>query len=245
MSRARLGRYAVFQLRDYLMGKAVGFVLFSLFVGSMIPRDLTASHGAGWRSSPEAGNIAFRAIASQSSVLLLLGLILSASYLVANDRVTGSYRFLFAKPVGIPRYYAQLWLVHGAGFVALTGLLLGLFSVAVVPVSTWPFMAWAALLWALWGSICFCFSTFVRFDWLMMTLLMLLPALVKGFVAPASFWYKALTLVLPPVAHLDAAQQALVLRTPVAISDVAWVVGYGAIFLMAGLVSLRRRPIGA
>ena len=245
MSGARLGRYALYQLRDYLMGKVIGFLVLSLMLGWITAGILAGTRGPLWKTTPDAARGAFGAVASQASLLLWVGLILSAAAIVANDRTTGGFRFMFAKPVGIARYYGQLWLLHGAAFVTSVGLLIALWSVTVIPISAWPFMAWAALLWVLWGSVIFFFSTIVNLDWLCAALLLIVASFVQGQLDHDGFWYTVLTPILPPVAHYDAVQAALLRRTEIPMGDLAWVVGYGALFLVAGLLVLRRRPMGA
>ena len=126
MSGARLGRYAVFQLRDYLMGKAIGFVVLSVFLGWTTAGMIAATRGPLWKTTPYAARAAFSDVASQASTLLWLGLILSVSGIVAGDRTSGAYRFLLAKPLSIVRYYGQLWLLHGAAFVAIVALMIAL-----------------------------------------------------------------------------------------------------------------------
>ena len=242
MSGARLGRYAVYQVRDYLMGRAVGFILFALFLGWVTVKMMRLLDG---RLPPVAERAAFGALASQATTVLWLGVFLSAGSMVSNDRTTGAFRFLFAKPVGIPRFYGVLWLLHGALFITIVALLIGLWSAIVTPVGAWPFVAWAALMWMLWGSIVFFFSTLLKQDWLCAGVLLAVASLVQGLLDHDGLWYRALAPVLPPIAHFDLVQSALLRGTAVPLADLAWVVIYGAAFLAAGLAVLRRRPMGA
>lgn len=125
--RARLGQYAFWQLRDYLLEKGIGTSIVLVFAATLFYVGL---RGEEIRPAPASrGEIQF-AFAQLLSNLVLLGALFATNGIVSDDRKHGYYRFLFAKPVSVPRFYAQKFLVHLAGFMLVCALLLVAFNVS-------------------------------------------------------------------------------------------------------------------
>ena len=135
--RPRLGRYAYWQLRDYLFEKGIGTAIVLVFAATLSYLDLRGEA----RPSATRSEIQV-ALAQLLSSLVLLGALFATNGIVSDDRKHGYYRFLFAKPVSVTRFYAQKFLVHLAGFLLVSALLLVAFNVSfgrLIGSGAWPF----------------------------------------------------------------------------------------------------------
>ncbi|HYD54425.1 MAG TPA: hypothetical protein VEA99_17440 [Gemmatimonadaceae bacterium] len=124
---ARLGAYAWWQLRDYLFEKGIGTLLVMLFAGSI---GYIGAKGMT-RFSPDSLRAPLSAAFSELyGQLVLLGVLFATNGIVSDDRKNGYYRFLFAKPVSVPRFYVQKFLVHLCGFLLVSAVLVLAFNLA-------------------------------------------------------------------------------------------------------------------
>ena len=255
-ARARLGRYAIWQLKDFMVERgvwiaALGVIALSIFRGTYdyapIVRDavITSAQGTGYVPPTEAehfrNGLSFL-VATGSFIATLI----ASHGIVSRDRERGYQRFLFAKPVSIARYYLQAFLVNGAGLLIVMAALLaatGLVFLRVIP-DVPTYLAYTAGQYAMLGGLVMLLSTLVRYDFA-------LGALIVGAAAPVDSlaWdpqgttvLKLLSLVLPPIGSLVHAGQGLSRGGPVA----QWLVTpliYGAIYVAGALFVLRRRSI--
>lgn len=238
MNSRQITSYVPWQLWDFALDRGVAL----LFVGGLMglavlwPGYIAFSQ----QMPPELvpGKLLEVAVTQQISILVVV----ATSGIVANDRIGGYYRFLFSKPVRMPAYYALHFLVTLAGTLLATLILLAAFWLLVGWASpTVPLVMMIATYLALGGTIFF-FSTFTRLDWGMLVILWGASALSR-MVAPESDWYAVARWVLPPTYHIDKLRGALFAGTPIDGGGVAWLVGYGLIFFVAGLVVLHRKAI--
>lgn len=178
------------------------------------------------------------AVAQQVSIMVVI----AASGIVANDRLGGYYRFLFAKPVRMPAYYALQFLVTLVGVLLVTLIMLGAYWLLVGWVSpTVPFAMVVVTYIALGGTIFF-FSTFTRLDWGMLVVLWGASALSRTLAADKA-WYDVVRWVLPPTHQIDKLRTDLFAGAAVDAGGAAWLVGYGLVLFLAGLVVLQRKAI--
>jgi ABC-type transport system involved in multi-copper enzyme maturation permease subunit len=269
MSRARVGTYALWQLRDYLKDRGLSTLIvavLSAYLGwSMMTETMpmprpTDEVSAGLLvrfGSPDAvyaarrAEFSFHFMRSTLGAMIFLGALFAMNGIVANDRKQGFFRFLFAKPVSPSRYYGQAFVVHWLGFMLVMLLLGSLYGAVVWPVLTLPFVLVVGLMFIAYAGIAFLLSAAARWDWL---------SLVAVSVAAVFFWSKfgssrhplaALLYLLPPLHRADEVY-ASVSGTPVISaaempvvpwSLVAWFGAYGIICYIAGLVVLRFRRL--
>jgi hypothetical protein len=241
----RVGRYALWQLRDFFMGKGAVFVIFAGVFGVAAHASLNMN-GAGWKHAPNAELMSRLGIAGPITFLSFFGIVIVCSSLVSGDRMQGYFRFLFAKPVNLVQYYVQLWLLTGVCVIALAVALTWLWGVIEAPVAIGRIAATFAVSYVVVGGLSFLLSTLMRFDWLM-TLVLWTLAQVAGTVFSDRPAIKAIVgALLPPSEHYTAVRQALASATaPVPATDLAWVLGYGVACLIIGLVILRKRPMAS
>ena len=245
--RGRLGRYALWQLRDFMLGKGAAFVIIALLLGVTSYLGLKGS-GDGWRQSPGAALMSRQVLAGPISVLSFLGVVIAANAIVSADRAQGYFRFLFAKPVHLLQFYSQLWLLHGVCVLAIAAALTWVWGVVAVPVPVGRVVATFALAYVLIGGVTFVLSTLMRYDWLVTVLLWTLAQLIAApFILEGRPTVKAIiTAILPPHAHYAAIQKALATATgEVPTTDLVWVLGYGVACVVIGLVILRKRPMAS
>lgn len=238
MNRRQVVSYVPWQLWDFALDRGVAL----LFVGGLMGLSVIWPGYMALREQMPSelvpGKLLEVAVAQQVSILVVI----AASGIVANDRVGGYYRFLFAKPVRMPAYYALQFLVTLIGTLLVTLILLSAFWIFVGWVSPLvPLVMIVATYLALGGTIFF-FSTFTRLDWGMLVILWGASALSR-MAAAGKDWYDVARWVLPPTHQIDKLRGALFAGTEIDIAGTAWLVGYGVIFFLAGLVVLQRKAI--
>lgn len=241
MMRGRLASYALWQARDYVFER--GFPL--LILGAIF----------GWLgyvgSGGTLGEPGARALFAQMIIgsvlpqLALFGTIMAANGMVANDLRLGYFRFLFAKPVSAPRYYAQAFLINWAGFAAVAVVFFGMLALALrQPLATGA-VAYAVLFFPALGGIIFLFSTVTRFDWLGASILWAGGLLAASMAGIGKAWAAFLLPVLPPSYHASGVMEALLRGAPLPAGETLHLVGYGAVCFLLGLIVLRYRPLAS
>jgi len=163
--------------------------------------------------------------------------------IVSNDRKMGYYRFLFSKPVSIPAYYAQQFVIYFVGFMAVMALLLGLFAFFVYPLSPLGPLAYCAIVFLSLGGIAFFISSLFRFDWPILAAVFLGSALLHTIWQFSDGWRKIVLAVLPPLNKLTSLLGTILDKGSVETNDLLWLFGYSLLFFLAGLFVLRRRPV--
>jgi hypothetical protein len=251
--RARLGRYGLWQLRDYAIERGLPTLVVSGIV--LLPLFLAAR---AWRGAPhELDAFARAGLTEASKVLAFVIVLLGVNGLVSNDRKSGAFRLLFAKPVPVPRYYAQAFVVHLGGALAATLLLMGAYAAIVRPVWAPGLLLFVALYWVLLGGVLFLASTLMRHDWIVAAGLWVVAQLVREVMPPGtSLVGAALEFVLPPAHLMSPIADALVGggRLPPALAlapgdemrtvpALLWILAWGVGAFAAGLLVLRRRPL--
>jgi len=254
--RGRLGRYALWQLRDFAFQR--GAAMFAIALALAYPV-IAGNHASHEITTMVDGVVTTRTVAldpvraagaSLAQVLypvIILGALISIRGLVSEDRRHGYHRFLFAKPVSVTRYYAQAYAVQFAGFLAVVGVLILLFALFLRPVAMMPgLFASAAVLFALLGSVGFLLSTVTAADWFWLLVTVGTSTALSGLYARGERWLAPLVVLLPPVGELSDVMTALVApaRT-VSMDQLLWVLGYGALSVALGLHILRRRALPA
>ena len=176
---------------------------------------------------------------------VLIASLVAVNGIISDDRRQGYFRFLFAKPISIPAYYLQAFLLHGAGVVAATALfLLAIWGTAGVATPAWTVL-YSAAYYVLLGGIGFLFSAFARSDWVLLAGTIAIAHLANlrwggeaGLVGWSVRW------LLPPFRLMGDIREALITGSAPAMWPAAWPVIYGSIAVVAGVIVLRRRALG-
>lgn len=236
MMRANLRRYALWQIRDFARDRGVALLLVGFLIGfTMVGpvRAMGRSIDAGL-----AKNLLVAILAQLSFILAFITL----NGIISTDRKMGYFRFLFSKPVSIPAYYTQLFVVYFVGFLAAIAILLGAFSIFAHPVSPLGPLVFCGLVFLSLGGIAFLISSLFRHDWPILAAIFLGSAILHSMWEYKEGWRRMVLSILPPVYKLTTALPDIVNRGVVNTQDVLWLLGYSGICFAAGIIVLKRRP---
>ena len=247
--RARLGRYLLWQLRDYLRNQGPATVLVVALYAylTIAPLRYAAESEVGVRRAASLPHeVVQQVFAALLGSFLLLGTLFATNGIVANDRKMGFYRFLFSKPVSAPRYYANAFLANGMGVVLVSLVLLGAFALFVRPLFPPSYVPVVAAMYLAYGGVGFLLSTIWRFDWLSLVTVAILANFgwqMWGSDRGIRGW---LVHLLPPT-HKATELYAFVAGASDAFpwSSLVWLTGYGLSCFVLGLWVLRVRPLAA
>jgi hypothetical protein len=226
-------RYLPWMLRDLALGQGAVLTAVGLLIWLILRR-------VDPRPSPANGPGMVHGALQQTALPFLL---YCCAAIVSNDRVHGYYRSFFSRPLSPPGYYFTRWLLGGLIFLLIVPVLTLSLSLAIGSFPfPWEIVAQLALSYLLLGGLIFFFSSFMRYDWLIGLLVLIVQAVLNslrqaGVDLPA-IWDFVLT-ILPPIWLAS-------LNSPLPSgSALTHVVLYGAGLVIAGLVLLRLRPLGA
>lgn len=239
--RARLGAYGVWQLRDFVFERAaaivvvLGLLLWAMYAQTQVARSSVFVRGGS--HAIEFGGAIMGSYFAQSWHICAL---LAIYGICSNDRTTGRFRLIFAKPVRVLPYYAQAFAIHGAVFMTCTALAVAVFT-RLFPANA-QIVGAALVLFAvsylLVGGVCFLFSAIWRFDWLSTGVVLgLATYLASGH--PGARWLYP----LPPTWILIDQGMSLEKLRPLETRPLLWVVAYGVACFLLGLIILKRRPL--
>jgi hypothetical protein len=239
MTTANLTRYAYWQLRDFVRERAIALLLVGFLLGFLLVAPMRSMMG-GNIDEPNAKRILLLVLPQ----IVFISTFIAVNGMISTDRKMGYYRFLFSKPVSIPAFYAQRFVIYFAGFIGVFAVLLAIFAVAVRPINPLPTLAYCALVYLSLGGIGFFISSVFRIDWPILAGVYLASAVVNAIWADSEGWRMLVRDVLPPLHKLTPAMSDLINLGTVDVNSVVWLIGYSALFFVAGLAVLWRRPIG-
>ena len=242
--RARLGGYVAWMFRDYMTNQGPSTLLVVLLVGflSLLPV-LNGAMGVATRMGSVPRDIAVRILQAMLPPLACLGTFFATNGIVANDRKLGYYRFLFAKPVNPPLYYALTFAVYGIGLLVVTGVLMIIWAFTVRPMLPTELFIVVPLMYLAYGGIGFLLSAAWRFDWLSLVTVLLIANIAWALWSSATGWTRWLLYILPPV-HRAGEVYNMQLSRGVPWTAVLWLGGYGLLCFLLGMIVIRRRPLG-
>lgn len=239
--KARLGAYAYWQLRDFLFERAAAIVV----VGLLLVFSVYESIGPGAARLIAAGGrdaIAFgaRGVAQHLEIVWFFCALIAIHGISANDRTSGRYRLIFAKPVRVLPYYAQAFALHGVMFMLC--VLVGLAALSqLLPISGQTMGDATIILlcgYLLVGGIGFLFSAIWRFDWIGTV------GVWGAMIYLASkFPHAAWLAPLPPFAKIEEQIDLLKALYPIDPKALLSVAAYGVACFLLGLIILKRRPL--
>jgi hypothetical protein len=235
MSQSNLRRYALWHFRDFIRERGIALLVVGFLIGFTVVGPFRAMGHLDERMSERL----------LSAVLVQVPFILAfiaLNGIVSNDRKLGYFRFLFSKPVRIPAYYAQVFVIYFVGYLLVCAILLGMFSIVTHPVAPVGPLVFCALIFLSFGGVAFLVSSLFRHDW------PILAAIFLGSSVLSYMWQfetgirRMILSVLPPVYNLPEMVPLLIQGQPVDVNNVLWLLGYSAFCFVAGLLVLRRRP---
>lgn len=238
MKRGQILSYLPWQLWDFLWDRGIAV----LFTGALLATSIVWPGYLALSAQMPSDVVPMELLKVVVAQIVSILVVISASGIVANDRIGGYYRFLFSKPVRQPVYYAVQFVVALLGLLAVAMVLLTAFWLLVGWVSPAIAITMIVVTFVALGGTIFFFSTFTRFDWALLVVLWGASALART-IFPESAWYRVARWVLPPVHQLDKLRVALFAGTGIDWGGFAWLVGYGLIFFVAGLMVLQRKAI--
>ncbi|MEX2151831.1 MAG: hypothetical protein WD825_00735 [Gemmatimonadaceae bacterium] len=244
--RARLVEYAPWIVRDYMMNQGPSTAIVVMLIGVMTVGSALALAGDRAQLGQVPELLANRMLQALMEPLVFLGSFFATNGIVANDRKLAYYRFLFAKPVSPPLYYAITFVLYGIGLLVVSLALSGLWALTVRPTFSIRLFLVIALMYVAYGGIGFLLSAAWRFDWLSLVAVLFVATVgwrIWGDAEGIRHW---LLYLLPPV-HRDDELYALVVNDAtrrIPWGSIAWLGGYGLACFFLGMLVVRKRPLG-
>jgi ABC-type polysaccharide/polyol phosphate export permease len=241
MSSGRLVRYAGWQLRDFLMDRGLPVVLIGILLGYTAIEPMRIALGPGWNHNPAFPLTAL--LGTIVSPVISLAVFISLNGIISNDRKMGYFRFLFAKPIRPLEYYAQLYAVHFVGMLVTVLLLTSLFRLLVGTVPFASVALYTLIVYIAMGGIGFFVSASTRYDWLVLAAIWIGSRILRTVYQEAPDFRSRLVQILPPVHKIDGVATSLLAGRPADQSDMLWLVAYGALFFVLGLLVINHRSM--
>lgn len=234
--------YLAWQARDFVVERGAPLLIVATLMTFPIIMTLRTLGNA---ASPLQASVSARyAIVQLFAEFSLICVLIGINGVVSSDRVKGYYRFLFAKPVSIPRYYAQAYVVNGVGLVLTALGLLGAIYALGYPVFPARVLLMVILVYLSLGGLGFFYSTLARFDWVLMGATWGLAQVLRAvYPAQESRAGRVLDVVLPPFHQLRDTGLLLARGEPAESRTLVWLLAWGLSGLVLGLLILRRRPL--
>jgi hypothetical protein len=239
MNRAAgLARYSLWQFRDFALERGVAILIIGGLWGYVVIEPMRRALGQQLPGGPQ-GTTVFAIALQVSSALVSLSVLIALNGIVSTDRKLGYYRFLFSKPVNPVLFYGQLFFVYMAGVLVSMLVLSSLLHMIIPTFNVLHFLLYTALIYVAMGGIGFFVSVATRFDWLTLAAVWLGSRALRGVYGPKHDWRSKAVELLPPVHKLDEVANSMIATGSAHATDVLWLLGYGALFFVLGLVALR------
>ncbi|MDQ6768815.1 MAG: hypothetical protein M3Z54_02370 [Gemmatimonadota bacterium] len=237
MNRGRLGKYSLWQFRDFVIDRGIAILIIGLLWGYTLVAPLRRAMGPAFSMSPSSPT--WPLLLTVASSIVSLSVLIALNGMVSTDRKMGYYRFLFAKPVSVVAYYSQLYVVYMVGVLTAMLVLSGILHWIVPDFSIVHFLLYTALIYVAMGGIGFFISVATRYDWLTLAAVWLGSWLLRDIYGARPGLPGKLVQLLPPVHKLNDVANVMITNGAAPASDVMWLLGYGAAFFFLGLLLLR------
>jgi hypothetical protein len=238
MNGGRLGKYSLWQFRDFAVDRGIAILIIGLLWGYTLIEPIRRTMGPAFSMTPSSA--AWPLLITVASSIVSLSVLIAVNGIVSTDRKLGYYRFLFSKPVSAVAYYSQLFLVYMVGVVAAMLILSGILHSIVPDFSILNYLLYTALIFVAMGGIGFFLSVATRFDWVTLAAVWLGSRALREFYGSKPGLPGKLVQLLPPVHKLNDIANGLITYGNAPTSDLIWLLAYGAIFFVLGLVLLRQ-----
>jgi hypothetical protein len=234
-----LTRYSYWQLRDFIRERGYSLLIVTTLLGFAIVTPLKAVRG------PVIDEVAAKQILSGAlPQIVYISAFIALNGLISTDRKLGFYRFLFSKPVSIPAYYAQYFIVSLLGFLAVFAVLLGVYAFVVGPVNPIPVLMACGFVYLTFGGIAFLISSLFRHDWPILAGTYAGSLILNALWMGRGGWRGMILKFLPPLHRLSAVMNDIMSGVTVDTKSIALLLGYSGLCFVLGLIVLWRRPIG-
>lgn len=255
---ARLGRYALWQARDYAFNRGLPTLIVALLLGFLgasairdtlhsplgPPTSLIRQYGSVMAArSAWQQQLSINFVVQVLGIYVFLGAMFATNGIVANDRKFGFYRFLFAKPVRPASYYGAEFVVCGVGFLVLSALLALLCGAVMDPMLDAPFLIAIAAGYLCYAGLGFALSAVSRWDWLSLVAVAGAADVLWRLYGASTNPFALLLRLLPPVHRISDMYAGAARGTALPWQLTLWLAGYGAIAFVAGLAILRHRRL--
>jgi hypothetical protein len=241
MNRGRLGKYSLWQFRDFAIDRGIAILIIGFLWGYALIAPFRAATGPQLRMN--ASSPIWPLLITVTSSIVSVSVLIAVNGIVSTDRKSGYYRFLFSKPVSVVAYYVQLYFVHMVGVLAAMLVLSGILRTIVPDFSIVNYLLYTALIFVAMGGIGFFLSVATRFDWVTLAAVWLGSRALRDFYGAKPGLPAKLVQVLPPVHKLDVLANGLITNGSAPTSDVIWLLAYGSLFFVLGLVLLRQASL--
>ena len=238
MNRGRLAKYSLWQFRDFVLERGIAIVLIGFLWGYVTFEPMRKMLGPQWtgdQRSPVWG------LAIQfSSAVVSLAVLIALNGITSGDRKNGYYRFLFSKPISPVAYYAQMFFVYLVGVLLAMLILSSLLHIILPAFSVLYFLLYVALIYMAMGGIGFFLSVATRYDWVSLAAVWVGARILRAVYGAKNDWRSKAVELLPPVHRVDDVANSLIGNGTAHTSDIVWLLAYGLLFFVAGLVFLRK-----
>ena len=241
MNRGRLGRYSLWQFRDFVVERGVAILIIGLLWGYTLIEPIRRAMGPAFSMKPSSPT--WPLLITVASSIVSLSVLIAVNGIVSTDRKLGYYRFVFAKPVSAVAYYSQLFLVYMVGVVAAMLILSGVLHTIVPDFNIVNYLVYTALIFVAMGGIGFFISVATRFDWATLAAVWLGSRALRELYGAKPGLPGKLVQLLPPVHKLNEVSYGLITNGSAHTNDVIWLLAYGALFFALGLLILRQASL--
>jgi hypothetical protein len=238
MNSGRLGKYSLWQFRDFVIDRGVAILIIGLLWGYTLIEPLRRAMGPAFSMTPSSPT--WPLLITVASSIVSLSVLIAVNGIVSTDRKLGYYRFLFSKPVSAVAYYSQLFVVYMVGVVAAMLVLSGILHTIVPDFSIVNYLLYTGLIFVAMGGIGFFISVATRFDWVTLAAVWLGSRALREFYGANPGLPGRLVQLLPPVHKLNDVANGLITHGEAPTSDLIWLLAYGGLFFVLGLVLLRQ-----
>jgi hypothetical protein len=238
VSERRLIRYAPWQFRDFVIDRGIAIMIIGVLWGYLLIAPVRASMGPAFAASPLSPTWAI--LMTVISSVVSLSVLIALNGMVSTDRKMGYYRFIFAKPLSAVAFYAQLFVVYMVGVLVAMLLLSLMLKHFVASFSVLNFLLYSVIIYIAMGGIGFFISVATRFDWLTLAAVWLGSHMLRSLYGAKPGFVGKLVQLLPPVHKLDDVANGIITYRSAPASDITWLLAYGLVFFVLGLLLLQR-----
>jgi hypothetical protein len=240
MKRGRLGKYSLWQFRDFAIDRGVAILIIGFLWGYVL---FAPFRTVGGPLTLNSSSPIWPLLITIASSIVSVSVLIAVNGIVSTDRKLGYYRFLFSKPVSVVAYYVQLYFVHMVGVLAAMLILSGILRTIVPDFRIVNYLLYTALIFVAMGGIGFFISVATRFDWVTLAAVWLGSRTLRDLYGAKPGLPGKLVQLLPPVHKLDVLANGLITNGTAQTSDVIWLLAYGSLFFVLGLVLLRHASL--